>query len=202
MSHPGDPGPERHIDAERPGELVGIDCFYVGRLLGTNGAIWQLTAIDVYASYAWAELVIEKGHTVSARNTSRFARRVAAELKAAGWQLERFLSDNGNEFKVAVGSPGKKTSSRCQRAHGPVLYRRPVTEPGPVGEADVDLQLGPSGTIALRHHDEVTARVPVDVAAEEALVALIGVVFPTHVTALRRIAEPLAQRHHRAQDAS
>jgi transposase len=96
---PRDPGPEQHIDVTRPGELVGIDCFYVGRLRGTDGAIWQLTAIDVYSSYAWGELVSEKGHTVSARNTSRFARRVASELQSAGWQLERFLSDNGNEFK-------------------------------------------------------------------------------------------------------
>ena len=55
---PREPAPERHIDVERPGELVGIDCFYVGRLSGTNGAIWQLTAIDVYSSFAWAELVI------------------------------------------------------------------------------------------------------------------------------------------------
>ena len=39
-----------HIEVERPGELVGIDCFYVGRLRGTRGAIWQLTAIDVYSS--------------------------------------------------------------------------------------------------------------------------------------------------------
>jgi hypothetical protein len=57
---PRDPGPEQHIDADRPGELVGIDCFYIGRLRGTDGAIWQLTAIDIYSSYAWAELVIEK----------------------------------------------------------------------------------------------------------------------------------------------
>ena len=55
---PRDPGPERHIDVDRPGELVGIDCFYVGRLRGTEGAIWQLTAIDVCSSFAWAELVI------------------------------------------------------------------------------------------------------------------------------------------------
>jgi hypothetical protein len=41
------PGPEQHIDVDRPGELVGIDCFYVGRLRGTDGAIWPLTAIDV-----------------------------------------------------------------------------------------------------------------------------------------------------------
>src|SRR5207237_2702458 len=96
---PREPAVEAHIEVCRPGELVGIDCFYVGRLRGTDGAIWQLTAIDVFSSFAWAELVIEKGHTVSARNTSRVARRVAGELRAAGWQLERFLSDNGNEFK-------------------------------------------------------------------------------------------------------
>ena len=49
---PREPAPERHIDVERPGELVGIDCFYVGRLKGTRGAIWQLTAIDIYSSFA------------------------------------------------------------------------------------------------------------------------------------------------------
>lgn len=96
---PRDPGPEQHIDVDRPGELVGIDCFYIGRLRGTDGAIWQLTAIDIASSYAWAELVVEKGQTPSAQHTSRFARVVAAELKAAGWELQRFLSDNGNEFK-------------------------------------------------------------------------------------------------------
>ena len=35
----------------------------------------------------------------TARQTSILARRVTRELKAAGWQLERMLSDNGNEFK-------------------------------------------------------------------------------------------------------
>jgi transposase len=34
---PRDPGPEQHIDVERPGELVGIDCFYIGRLRGKIG---------------------------------------------------------------------------------------------------------------------------------------------------------------------
>ena len=37
--------------------------------------------------------------------TSALARRVAAELQRAGWQLERVLSDNGNEFgRQAFGS--------------------------------------------------------------------------------------------------
>ena len=29
------------------GELVGFDCFYVGRLQGARDTIWQLTAIDM-----------------------------------------------------------------------------------------------------------------------------------------------------------
>jgi hypothetical protein len=28
---PRDAGPEQHIDVDRPGDLVGIDCFYVRR---------------------------------------------------------------------------------------------------------------------------------------------------------------------------
>src|SRR3954462_2728272 len=92
-------GPEQHIDVERPGELVGIDCFYVGRLRGTEGAIWQLTAIDVFSSFAWAELVIGKQGNPTALQASRLARRVANDLKNAGWRLERVLSDNGNEFR-------------------------------------------------------------------------------------------------------
>ena len=68
---PRDPGPERHIDVERPGELVGIDCFYVGRLKGTNGAIWQLTAIDIASSFAWAELVVCPNDNPTAKQTSK-----------------------------------------------------------------------------------------------------------------------------------
>ena len=93
-----EPEPPRHIAVDRPGELVGFDCFHVGRLSGTKGRVWQYTAIDLATSYSWAEL-----HTTplnpSARNTSRLARRVAADLAARGWRLERVLSDNGSEFR-------------------------------------------------------------------------------------------------------
>jgi transposase InsO family protein len=96
---PREPAPEPHIEAERPGELVGMDCFYVGRLRGTEGAVWQLTAIDVCSSFAWAELVVCREGNPTAKQSSKLARRVARELKAAGWRLERVLCDNGNEFK-------------------------------------------------------------------------------------------------------
>ncbi len=114
---PRNPEPERHIDVERPGELVGIDCFYVGRLRGTEGAIWQLTAIDIASSYAWAELVICKQGNPTARQTSVLARRVARELKAAGWKLERMLSDNGNEFKGDFTTTLQALKARHTRIH-------------------------------------------------------------------------------------
>ena len=36
---PPSPPPERHIEAQEPGELIGVDCFYVGRLAGTKDRI-------------------------------------------------------------------------------------------------------------------------------------------------------------------
>jgi hypothetical protein len=74
----------------------------VGRLHGTAGTVWLLTAIDTYSSFAWAELVTSTDYGVVAEHTSRLARRVAKDLQAAGWQLERMLSDNGNEFGSRV----------------------------------------------------------------------------------------------------
>lgn len=112
---PREPGPELHIEVSHPGELVGFDCFYVGRLRGTKGAVWQLTAIDCYSSFAWAELVTCPTDNPSAAQTSKLARRVASDLERAGWRLERVLCDNGNEFRsqpfhVAVERIGAKVT--------------------------------------------------------------------------------------------
>ncbi len=121
---PREPEPERHIEVTRPGELVGIDCFYVRRLKGTNGAIWHLTAIDVASSYAWADLVICKNGNPTATQTSQLARRVAKELKAAGWRLERVLGDNGNEFR---GERCPRTITRLGAHHSRIHAGRPQT---------------------------------------------------------------------------
>ena len=94
------PEPTRHLALDHPGELVGFDCFHVGRLAGTVGRVWQYTAIDLASSYVWAELATTPLNP-SARKTSALARRVAADLAAAGWRLERVLSDNGSEFRSA-----------------------------------------------------------------------------------------------------
>jgi transposase InsO family protein len=99
---PREPEPERHVEASRPGEIVGLDCFYVGRLAGTKGPVWQLSAIDVASSFAWAELVTCPRGNPTGAQTSKLAHRVARELAAAGWRLERVLTDNGGEFRSAT----------------------------------------------------------------------------------------------------
>lgn len=114
LGHPG-LGPKRVS-----GELVGIDCFFVGRLTGVKGSVWQLTAIDVASSYAWAELVIckeGKPSNPNAKQTSKLARRVATDLREAGWRAERFLSDNGNEFKGDFTKALGRLKARHTRIH-------------------------------------------------------------------------------------
>jgi transposase InsO family protein len=92
------PPPERHIEASQPGEKVQLDCFYVGRLQGTKGTVWQYTAIDVASAYAWAELHTSERNPRS-QHCQRLLHRVAAELKAAGWKLQEVTTDNGSEFR-------------------------------------------------------------------------------------------------------
>jgi transposase InsO family protein len=92
------------LEAEKPGDLVQMDCFHIGALkearLGVAkkpGVVWQYTAIDVASSFTWAEL-----HTTarnpSAVHTTALAMRVAQQLAAWGWHLEAISTDRGNEF--------------------------------------------------------------------------------------------------------
>jgi transposase InsO family protein len=101
-----------------------MDSFYVGRLAGTKGAVWQLTGIDVASSFAWAELVsCPHGHPTG-EQTSKLARRVAAELSAAGWQLERVLTDNGGEYR---SSSFRATLEQLGTRHTLIRAGRPQT---------------------------------------------------------------------------
>jgi transposase len=98
-----EPEPERHIEADHPGELVQMDCFCIGRLSGTSGVVWQYTAIDAASAFTWAELHVTPRNP-DARFTSALARRVAKDLAVAGWELERVTTDGGNEFRSEVFS--------------------------------------------------------------------------------------------------
>jgi len=96
---PALPPPERHIDATEPGEKVQLDCFFVGRLSGTKGTVWQYTAIDVASAFCWAELHTSERNPRS-RHTRELLHRVARELAAAGWKLREVTTDNGSEFRA------------------------------------------------------------------------------------------------------
>ena len=71
----------RHVQSEKPGELVCIDTFYIGNLKGV-GKMWQLTACDAASSYAMAKVVSANNATEAAT----FLRNVVApELEEASW---------------------------------------------------------------------------------------------------------------------
>lgn len=132
---PRETPPQRHVHTDRPGELVGVDCFFVGRLRGSKYPVWQVTAIDCHSSYAWAMLINCPNGQPSSKQTSQLARRVARDLATCGWQLERVLTDNGNEFKgsfdqtlTQIGArhtrtrPGRpQTNGHVERLHKTIL---------------------------------------------------------------------------------
>jgi transposase InsO family protein len=87
----------RHVAAAQPGDLCGLDSFYIGKLKGI-GKVWQLTACDCASSYGWARIV---GGEVTAAMMAAFLTEVVVPgYRAAGWTLRRGLTDNGKEFKV------------------------------------------------------------------------------------------------------
>ena len=93
-------GQTRHVHAERPGELVCLDTFYIGKLKGV-GKVWQITACDAATSYGIARIL----PALSPTATARFLRDVLGPaVRRAGWTLQRVLTDRGNEFKAAFAA--------------------------------------------------------------------------------------------------
>jgi transposase InsO family protein len=80
--------------AARPGDLVALDTFYVGKLKGI-GPVWQLTAVDTATRYAIGALV---AGDKSARDAAGFVDHVAERLAGIGVELTGVLTDNGPEF--------------------------------------------------------------------------------------------------------
>lgn len=82
----------RHLEVDSPGELVGMDLFYVGRIKGI-GKIYQFTAVDCYSSFGMAGLA----QTKSASNAIEFLEtKVRPHFEKR--PLRRILTDNGTEF--------------------------------------------------------------------------------------------------------
>ncbi len=86
-----------HVEASVPGELVCLDCFYIGKLKGV-GKVWQITACDAASSYAMARVFVLAQPTAQA--AARFLLHLLVpHYRQAGWPIQRVLTDGGSEFK-------------------------------------------------------------------------------------------------------
>jgi transposase InsO family protein len=167
--------------ASRPGQVVALDAFYVGRLKGI-GAVWQLTAVDVATRYAVVQLVVgDKTATIAAL----FLDHLKRALRKHGITLEGVLTDNGPEFigkafKARVGELGLEHhripprspnhNAVCERFHGTVLHEfyRPHFHRGRVDDVallDRSLQAWVTDYNHARpnHGDYMAGRTPLEV---------------------------------------
>jgi hypothetical protein len=93
--------------AARPGDLVALDTFYVGKLKGI-GPVWQLTAVDTATRYGIGKLV---AGDKSARDAAAFVDHVAERLCGIGVELAGVLTDNGRSVLLdcRFGQVGRVT---------------------------------------------------------------------------------------------
>lgn len=104
-------GGSRHVKASRPGELVCLDTFYVGKLKGV-GKVWQYTACDAASSYALARLAVG----LSSFHAAAFLTEVVVPFfSRMGCPLQRVLTDGGSEYKGAFVSACREAGIRQTR---------------------------------------------------------------------------------------
>ncbi len=118
--------------AARPGDLVAMDSFYIGKLKGV-GPVYQLTAIDT--ATRWAVMFVLVG-PVRAEHTVRFVTHVLRCLRRRGVAVRAVLTDNGPEyvaggFRAALALKGlhhhripprsPNHNAVCERFHGTAL---------------------------------------------------------------------------------
>ena len=102
----------RHVEADRPGDLLSLDTFYVGKLKGV-GKVWQITGCDVASSFGWARLLV--GEVTAAAVLSFLREVVRPTYRQAGWRLQRVLTDNGKEFKGVFAAGCARLGIRVTR---------------------------------------------------------------------------------------
>ncbi len=84
--------------AARPGDLVALDSFYIGKLKGV-GKVYQLTAIDTCTRWAIVKLIIGP---VTAADTIRFIDHVRKTWRRLGIPVGKVLTDNGPEYVARI----------------------------------------------------------------------------------------------------
>jgi transposase InsO family protein len=82
--------------AARPGDLVALDSFFIGKLKGV-GPVWQLTAVDT--ATRWAIVFVFLGPS-NGQIAARFFDRVRNKFRRLGVTISGVLTDNGPEFRA------------------------------------------------------------------------------------------------------
>ena len=80
--------------AGTPAAMIGMDCFYIGKLKGV-GEIWQLTAVDTCTRIADVHIIRGRPNT---HHMVRFVDLVVRKWRERGFDVGSILSDNGPEF--------------------------------------------------------------------------------------------------------
>jgi len=80
--------------AGAPAAVVGMDCFYIGKLKGV-GEVWQLTAVDTRTRIADVQIIRGRPTAVV---TARFVDLVRRRWAKRGFDIDIVLTDNGGEF--------------------------------------------------------------------------------------------------------
>ena len=118
-----EPVPVRHIRVYRPGQLVQMDCVFIGRLSGTKGAVWQYTAID--APRPSSGPAHASARNPSACFTSALAHQVAADLAERGWASRRSAATTAPSSRAASSgqhwrawTPSTGASTRGAQSNG------------------------------------------------------------------------------------
>jgi transposase InsO family protein len=114
---------ERHIESERPGQLLAQDTFYVGQIKGV-GKVYLQAVVDCYGSYAFAYLHTTKQPEHAALIVHN---DVLPFYRERGLQVEAILTDNGKEFCGTDAHPYEVYLALNDIEHRKTRVRRPQT---------------------------------------------------------------------------
>jgi transposase InsO family protein len=114
---------ERHIESNKPGELLSQDTFYVGVLKGV-GRVYLHTVVDTFGSYAFGFL-----HTTKQPEAALAVihNDVLPFYQGKGLHVEAILTDNGREFCGKDTHPYELYLELNDIEHRKTQVRRPQT---------------------------------------------------------------------------
>jgi transposase InsO family protein len=167
--------------AGRPGDLVALDSFYIGKLKGV-GKVYQLTAVDTCARWAITKLIIGP---VTAADTIRFIDHARKTMRRLGIPVRVVLTDNGPEYiarlfqdhLAAIGLAHVRIPPRspnhnavCERFQGtmlqecwrPAFHRRHFNSLRQL-QAEADAWLIRYNTRRRNHGNYMAGRRPIDI---------------------------------------